>query len=108
MSTPLPVAPTGEQMVAILSQAYEIGSLAMAHYYHGDYAGDDWKMNHAERAQRPEHIEWAIANYPRLHAELERGNATIKFSDYLGERIHHPECLAFGNHPEPCRCGVQP
>jgi hypothetical protein len=30
MSTPLPVAPTGEQMVAILSQAYEIGSLAMA------------------------------------------------------------------------------
>jgi hypothetical protein len=46
-----------------LTDAYQIGALAMCHYYHGDYASEHWKNDHAGRAMRPEHIEWAKANY---------------------------------------------
>ena len=46
-----------------LERAYGIGALAMAHYYHREYASDHFKNDHAQRAQRAEHIEWAKQNF---------------------------------------------
>lgn len=43
-------------------EAYFIGALAMAHYYHMDYASGDFARDHAERAMRAEHLEWAKQN----------------------------------------------
>ncbi len=49
-----------------LKEAYEIGALAMAHYYHSEYASDEFKKDHANRAMREEHIEWAKKNYRKV------------------------------------------
>lgn len=50
-----------------IKEAYElglqVGALAMCHYYHGDYASEQWKNDHADRAMRPEHVKWAEENY---------------------------------------------
>ncbi len=70
-----PLDPASPELQAMLDRAYEIGALAMAHYFHGDYAGDDYKMDHGNRAMRREHLDWALANYPKLKAELTAADA---------------------------------
>lgn len=59
-----------------IEQAYSVGALAMAHYYHGEHARDEFKADHAGRAMRPEHIEWAKANAHLLPACNGTGKAT--------------------------------
>lgn len=64
-----PLDPASPELQAALDRAYEIGALAMAHYYHREYAGDDFKMDHGNRAMRKEHLDWAKANYDKLKAK---------------------------------------
>jgi len=55
---------------AVVDRAKFEGALAMAHYYHGDYAGDEFKENHAKRALRPEHGKWAKDYMDKMLADL--------------------------------------
>lgn len=96
------------------TDAYQIGALAMCHYYHGEHASDEWKRDHAGRALREEHIEWAKANYNSLGittipGEPSRGVASFDARDLkvgFGQRAICPTCgyaEDSQNHLQHCR-----